>query len=237
VLRVVLPCHQHPKLALRWVGPCRIVQVLTDFIFILQHLVTGGKCEVHGSRILFFRTSDFDVAKEVIEHLEYQTRELYTVSEFVDVRVWQGSVEVKARWRGHEAWESTWESAKAMREDVQYFFKITSTPRIRAGLLSRSRFSSSITSNTLRQAFTLLLFSLATMLYSAGNFIRVVRQASCVMGIVLKVLLSYDTMCDRRCVQQGFLIPLPLVVVVAYKLSMLPGYASVLVRGDAPTGG
>jgi hypothetical protein len=72
VLRGVLLRHQHPKLALCWVGPYRIVQVLTDFIFILQHLVTGEKCEVHGSRVLYFRNSDYDVTKE-IEHLEYQT--------------------------------------------------------------------------------------------------------------------------------------------------------------------
>jgi hypothetical protein len=57
VLRGVLPRHQHPKLALRWVGPYKIIQVLTDFIFILQHLVTGDKCEVHGSRVLYFRNS------------------------------------------------------------------------------------------------------------------------------------------------------------------------------------
>jgi hypothetical protein len=84
----VLPRHQYHKLALRWVGPYRIVQVLTGFIFILQHLVAGEKCEVHGSRNLFFRNSDFDVTKEVIEHLEYQTGEIHTVSEFFDVRVW-----------------------------------------------------------------------------------------------------------------------------------------------------
>jgi hypothetical protein len=68
--------------------------------------------------MLFFRNSDYDVTKEVIEHLEYQTGELHTVSEFVVVRVWQGSVEARVRWRGHEAWEDTWESLKAMREEV-----------------------------------------------------------------------------------------------------------------------
>jgi hypothetical protein len=148
VLRGVLPRHQHPKLALRWVGLYRVVQVLTDFIFMWQHLVTGDKCEVRGSRMLFFHNSDYDVTKEVVEHLEYQTGELHKISEFVDVRVWQGSVEVKARWRGQEAWEDTWESVKAMREDVPVLLQNYSTPRVRAGLLSRSRFSSSITSNT-----------------------------------------------------------------------------------------
>jgi hypothetical protein len=52
VLRGVLPRHKHPMLALRWFGRYRYVQVLTDFIFILQHLVTGEKREAQGSRFL-----------------------------------------------------------------------------------------------------------------------------------------------------------------------------------------
>jgi hypothetical protein len=63
-------------------------------------LVTGDKCEVHGSRILFFRNSDREVTKEVIDHIEYQTGELHTVSELVDVLVWQSSVDVQ----GPVAW-------------------------------------------------------------------------------------------------------------------------------------
>jgi hypothetical protein len=72
VLRGVSPRHQHPKLALRLVGLYRIVQVLTDFNFNLQHLVSGEKCEVLESSILSYRNSDYDLTKEVIEHLEYQ---------------------------------------------------------------------------------------------------------------------------------------------------------------------
>jgi hypothetical protein len=37
-------------------------------------------------------------------------------------------------------------------------------------------------------------------------------------------MLSYDTVCDRHCVQQGCLIPLPQVAVVPYTLSILLGY-------------
>jgi hypothetical protein len=80
----VVPRPQHPKLALRWVGPYRTVQVLNEFIYILQHLVTGDKCEVHGSRLIFIHNSDYDVTKAVIERLEYQTGELHRLSEFVD---------------------------------------------------------------------------------------------------------------------------------------------------------
>jgi hypothetical protein len=46
-----------------------------------------------------------------------------------------------------------------------------------------------------------------------------------------KVLLSYDTLRDRHCVQ-GFLIPLPHVVVVPYTLSMLLGYPDTESGGD-----
>jgi hypothetical protein len=118
VLRGVLPRHQHPKLALRWVGPYRIVRVLTGFIFILQHLFTGDKCEVHRSRVLYFRKLGLRSHEGSYRASRIPDWELHTVSEFVDVRVWQGSIEVRARWCGHEAWEDTWESVKAKREDV-----------------------------------------------------------------------------------------------------------------------
>lgn len=76
VLRGVFPRRQHPKLALRWIGPYRIIQVLSDFVYVLQHVVSGDKHETHGSRIQFFRNSDFEVTKEVREHVEYQSGEL-----------------------------------------------------------------------------------------------------------------------------------------------------------------
>jgi hypothetical protein len=47
-----------------------------------------------------------------------------------------------------------------------------------------------------------------------------------------KVLLSFDTVRDRYCEQQRFLIPLPQVVVVRYTLSMLLGYPDTESGGD-----
>jgi hypothetical protein len=76
------------------------------------HLRAGrsltGKCqEVHARRIRFSRNSDFCVIQTVLDHLSYQAGELHTIEKFVEIREWHGSVEVKARWRGHESWEDT----------------------------------------------------------------------------------------------------------------------------------
>jgi hypothetical protein len=52
-----------------------------------------------------------------------------------------------------------------------------------------------------------------------------VGLASCDRESCCKVLLSYDTMCEKHCVQQGFVIPLPQIVLVPYSLKMLLGYS------------
>jgi hypothetical protein len=118
VLRGVLPRHQHPKLALRWVRPYRVTHVLSGFIYVLEDLLTGKCQEVHARRIRFFRNSDFCVTQTVLDHLSYQAGELHTIEKFVGIREWHASVEVKARWSGHESWEDTWEGIKEMVQDV-----------------------------------------------------------------------------------------------------------------------
>eukprot|EP00173_Palmaria_palmata_P005036 Plantae.Rhodophyta-Palmaria_palmata.ctg8107.p1 GENE.Plantae.Rhodophyta-Palmaria_palmata.ctg8107~~Plantae.Rhodophyta-Palmaria_palmata.ctg8107.p1 ORF type:complete len:120 (-),score=5.53 Plantae.Rhodophyta-Palmaria_palmata.ctg8107:635-994(-) len=47
------------KLALRWTGPHRVVKVLSDYVFVLEHLLTGRTVDVHGTRIVLFRNSFF----------------------------------------------------------------------------------------------------------------------------------------------------------------------------------
>jgi hypothetical protein len=94
-----------PKLALRWVDPCRILQVLTAIIFVFtssRHW--RGNCEVRGRRVLFFRDSRYKVTREGSEQLEEQTGELQAVSALVGVRVWQGAFSAYLSGRGEEVY-------------------------------------------------------------------------------------------------------------------------------------
>jgi hypothetical protein len=47
----------------------------------------------------------------VLDHLSYHAGILHTIEKFSRIREWHRSVKGKARWRGHEFWEDTWEGS------------------------------------------------------------------------------------------------------------------------------
>ena len=122
VLRGVRAGQHRSKLALRWTGPYRVVKVLSDFVFVLEHLLSGEKAEVHGTRIILFRNSSFEVTEEVLGHLKHQEGELHNIAEFAGFRTHQGIPQVKVRWQGFEADEDSWEDIKLIKEDVPVLF-------------------------------------------------------------------------------------------------------------------
>ena len=50
------------------------------------------KQEFHGRRLKLFRSKDFEVTDEVLNHLAYQSGELLVVESFIDIRRKQGQV-------------------------------------------------------------------------------------------------------------------------------------------------
>jgi hypothetical protein len=87
-------------------------------IYVLEDLLTGKCQEGPARRIRFFRNSEFEGTQSVPDHLSYETGELHTIEKFVGIREWHGSIEVKARWRGHGSWEDNWEGTNEMVQDV-----------------------------------------------------------------------------------------------------------------------
>ena len=122
VLRGVRAGQIRSKLALRWTGPYRVVQVLSDFVFVLEHLLNGERAEVHGTRIILFRNSAFEVTEEVKMHLQHQEGELQNIGEFGGFRTHQGIPQVKVSWQGFESDEDSWEDIKQIKEDVPVLF-------------------------------------------------------------------------------------------------------------------
>ena len=74
------------KPAVKWTGPYRVVSCMTEYIFLVEDLLSGKRMEVHGRRLKFFRNKDFEVTEEVRNHLAYQQNELLVVNEFQDIR-------------------------------------------------------------------------------------------------------------------------------------------------------
>jgi hypothetical protein len=90
VLSAVVSRNRKSKLSLQWTGPHRVTKCSSDYIFDVQDLLTGGTCEVHGTRLKFYRNKGLEEDNELHEHLAYQQGELFAVERFTDIREHEG---------------------------------------------------------------------------------------------------------------------------------------------------
>lgn len=118
VLKGLLRRELGPKTSLRWVGPFQVVDCHDNYIFRIQHLLSGKSEDVHGRRLKFFKNSSFNVDEEMQEHLEYQDGELLTVEELCDIRSKSGKTEVLVQWKGFSADERDWVDVRSLRDDI-----------------------------------------------------------------------------------------------------------------------
>ena len=118
VLRGILERERAKKPALRWRGPYRVVRCLSEYIFVIEHLLTGSKEQVHGRRLKFFRNASFGVTEELKAHLEYQEGEMLVVDRIDDIRNNQGRVEALVVWKGFGPEETDWVEVESLHEDV-----------------------------------------------------------------------------------------------------------------------
>jgi len=118
VLRAVLQKNKGRKTSLRWRGPFKILQVLSDFLFKVMDLRSAQESVVHGSRLKFFRNSEFEITEETENYLAFQDGEYCVVDEIQDINMQDGEVKLLVKWRGFDDEEPGWESLALMREDV-----------------------------------------------------------------------------------------------------------------------
>ncbi len=118
VLRGVVQGKSGRKPSLKWHGPFRVVECRSNYIFVIEDLLTGEREEAHGRRLRFFRNSSFNVTEELRHHLAYQKGELLIVEEFTGIRRKGTEFELRVKWRGFPEDESDWTSLSTLQEDV-----------------------------------------------------------------------------------------------------------------------
>jgi hypothetical protein len=118
VLSAVLSRNRKRKLSLQRTGPHRVTKCSSDYIFEVQDLMTVGTCEVHGTRLKFYRNKGLEEDDELHEHLAYQQGEPCVVERFTDIREHEGVLQLMAKWKGFGEVENTWEGLEIMRHDV-----------------------------------------------------------------------------------------------------------------------
>ncbi|GMF41238.1 unnamed protein product [Phytophthora lilii] len=102
----------------RWVGPFRVVEA-RQHAFVVEHLITKGKIEVHGSRLKFYSDASLEVTAELKEHV---------ASQGIVLGVWAivghrkhpvtDEWEVQVAWVGLEDIENSWEPLRTIYADV-----------------------------------------------------------------------------------------------------------------------
>lgn len=118
VLRGLLPREKTRKPSLKWIGPYRVIECRSNYLFVIEDLISKQRTEVHGRRLKLFRNKSYNVTEDVMDHLKYQQGELLVIDSFQGIRSKNSDIEILVRWRGFPISESDWVSVKTLKEDV-----------------------------------------------------------------------------------------------------------------------
>lgn len=125
---VVVARHRGPKtkMSANWVGPRRVVRILSDFTVEVEHLLNQEKDVVHISRVKPYSDASIGTPVQMREIAEYSDSIWYSVEKFKDVRESTNGFEVLVSWKGLSSSGDSWEPLPVMYEDVpskvrQYF--------------------------------------------------------------------------------------------------------------------
>ena len=118
VLYTVVAPAGRDKLQARKLGPARIVEVRSEWVYLVENLITGEVKEMHAQRLEFYHDASLNVTKELREHLKYNMR-AYEIDKLLDARINdQGHCEVLVKWAGFDVLEATWEDSQVLVEDA-----------------------------------------------------------------------------------------------------------------------
>ena len=118
VLRGLVQRETKRKPSIKWHGPYRVTECRSNYIFVIEDILTGERQESHGSRLRFFRNSSFQVTDELRDHLAYQKNEMFIIEEFTGIRRKGVDLELRVKWRGFPVHESEWITLVKLQEDV-----------------------------------------------------------------------------------------------------------------------
>ncbi|KAF1322126.1 hypothetical protein FI667_g11572, partial [Globisporangium splendens] len=106
------------KLMVTWTGPFRVVEAC-EYYFVVEHLITKERADVHASRLKFYRDDSLNVTRELIEHVGAQDT-LLGVERICSHQYNDNmkSYELLVKWKGFEDIEDSWEPVEAIRADV-----------------------------------------------------------------------------------------------------------------------
>jgi hypothetical protein len=74
------------KMQVTWKGPRRVASVESDYVFIVENLLTKDLNGAHATRLRFYEDKEINVTAELAQAAEHNYHQLYVVSKILDGR-------------------------------------------------------------------------------------------------------------------------------------------------------
>lgn len=127
------------KMSANWVGPRRIVQILSDFIVKVEHLLTKETEDLHVSRVRHYADSLVGTPVKMKEIANFSDRVWYSVDKIKNLREAQGEFEALVSWKGLSSHSDSWEPLAIMYEDVPTKVRAYFSRRRQSDVMKRAR--------------------------------------------------------------------------------------------------
>jgi hypothetical protein len=98
------------KLQLKWKGPRSVASVESDYVFVVENLLTKELKAVHTTRLRFYKDRELNVTAELTQAAELNDHQLYVVSKKLDARYNEQAIfdELLVAWRGSPVGDAIW---------------------------------------------------------------------------------------------------------------------------------
>jgi hypothetical protein len=90
-------------------GPPRVASVESDYVFVVENLLTKELKAAHATRLRFYKDKELNVTAELAQAAGNNDHQLYVVSKILDARYNEQEMfhELLVAWRGFFGGEST----------------------------------------------------------------------------------------------------------------------------------
>lgn len=107
------------KLGVRWTGPYRVVEVVSNYVYRIEHMVTQKISCVHASRLKFYTDEQLELTEELEKHFGNQGFVLdIEVLNNIQYNLEIEDFEIEVKWKGFEQMEATKEPFLHLWEQV-----------------------------------------------------------------------------------------------------------------------
>jgi transposase InsO family protein len=118
-----------------WTGPYKVVECVSDWEYIIQHLVTEEKFSAHCARLKYYCDKDLNITADLKYQITHDEMR-YRVAGFLNHRIQEGSYEFLTQWEGFDVEDATWEPVNVLVEDVpllcqKYVLDIAESDKLR----------------------------------------------------------------------------------------------------------